>query len=378
MEHRPEPPEVISLFNREVRIYNPKRNSYELRYKLGKEMRRETRRSKELAKARAEEILHRLQNDQKILSNAELELYQHIAHELHKANTSLLEVWKFWSLNHREPKRHPLREVLAEFLAAQQSRGVASVTVQTNASRLGRLLDALPANQSIEDVTVQQLDAALLEAARNPHTRMGVRAAAVQLWHWAMTKGYLPESRRSAAENTNAPSLVKKDPQIYRPEEMRLIWQHTKATAPAHLPALAIAAFCGVRSAEISRLQWRHLDLENQKILLPSEITKTHRRRAVTIPDNLMAMLRTESRAPNEPVQRPGYERVIGQARAAHKIKSWTNGFRKSFISYAVGLGNRPTFKIAEESGHSETVLQRVYKGLATEADSEAWFSIPV
>ena len=49
--------------------------------------------------------------------------------------------------------------------------------------------------------------------------------------------------------------------------------------------------FCGLRQAEITRLDWRAVDLASGILTVGAEIAKTSSRRTVEIPDNARAWL---------------------------------------------------------------------------------------
>src|SRR5437667_10484692 len=63
------------------------------------------------------------------------------------------------------------------------------------------------------------------------------------------------------------------------------------AADPVIIPALAIAAFAGLRLAEVSRLDWREVRLSEKLIVVGAENAKTAARRLVPIGDNLAGWL---------------------------------------------------------------------------------------
>ena len=74
------------------------------------------------------------------------------------------------------------------------------------------------------------------------------------------------------------------------------------ANAPANLvPFLTIGGFAGLRSAEIERLDWAKVDLENGYITMDASIAKTNSRRLVPIIPSLNAWLDT-CKKPRGPV----------------------------------------------------------------------------
>ncbi len=81
---------------------------------------------------------------------------------------------------------------------------------------------------------------------------------------------------------------VDKPPGIFTPEQLK------KLLEAAHgdiLPALAIQAFAGVRTAEILRMEWSEIDLVGGYINVLATKSKTARRRLVPIAANLAEWL---------------------------------------------------------------------------------------
>lgn len=54
---------------------------------------------------------------------------------------------------------------------------------------------------------------------------------------------------------------------------------------------MAIGAFCGLRTSELGRLDWRAVDLASGFIRIEAKIATTATRRLIPIPDNLRAWL---------------------------------------------------------------------------------------
>jgi integrase len=151
----------------------------------------------------------------------------------------------------------------------------------------------------------------------------------------------------------------------------------------AIIPALAIAAFAGLRLAEVSRLDWREVRLSEKLIVVGAENAKTAARRLVPISDNLVAWLSPHAKRfgsvnpCDEQAENVGnalgdrFERAAARAKVAWK----RNGFRHSYISYRVAtLKDVPA--VALECGNSPQVIFSNYRALATDAEAKAWFSI--
>jgi integrase len=122
------------------------------------------------------------------------------------------------------------------------------------------------------------------------------------------------------------------------------------AADAAIVPALAIAAFAGLRLAEVSRLDWREVRLSEKLIVVGAENAKTAARRLVPISDNLAVWLAPYSKGfgPVNPCQeelRGNVGHALGlrceRAAARAKVARKRNGFRHSYISYRVATLKR-------------------------------------
>ena len=100
---------------------------------------------------------------------------------------------------------------------------------------------------------------------------------------WLVLKGYLAKET-DWLENVQNYSARKLSPiQIYTPDEVTGLLH----VAGDMTPFIAIAAFAGLRHAEISRLEWNEIDLEDGFIEVLALKSKTGERRLVPIHENL-------------------------------------------------------------------------------------------
>lgn len=168
-----------------------------------------------------------------------------------------------------------------------------------------------------------------------------------------------------------------KTPEIFTPEEVRNILNATPPQSEIRAYA-AISAFTGIRSAEMKRLTWDKIKLDDREIILDSEITKTASRRVVKIPENLAKWL--------EPyVWELGTKKKILTKSQNLQIKklhnalgkgNWVkNGFRHSAATYYLAL-TKNAYLTAEQMGHAVDVLKQHYNGLAREKDAITYFNL--
>lgn len=166
-------------------------------------------------------------------------------------------------------------------------------------------------------------------------------------------------------------------PGIFTPEEVRRILNSTPPQSEIRA-FTAIAAFTGIRNAELKRLTWDKIRLDDREIILDSEITKTASRRIVKIPENLAKWL--------EPyVWDLGTKKKILTRRKVPVLKklheslgkgNWIkNGLRHSAATYYLAL-TKNAYLTAEQMGHAVDVLKQHYNGLARERDAIKYFNI--
>ncbi|HOK76430.1 MAG TPA: site-specific integrase, partial [Verrucomicrobiota bacterium] len=143
------------------------------------------------------------------------------------------------------------------------------------------------------------------------------------------------------------------------------------------LPVLVLGAFCGLRSAEIERLEWADIDLQAGVVVVGADKSKTASRRVVPMPDNARIWLapyagRTGRVWPHEGWRM--YRRVTETVRAAG-VKPQANALRHSFATYKFALTG-DAGRVAGELGNSAGVLHRHYRNLAKPDEGKSFFEL--
>lgn len=185
-------------------------------------------------------------------------------------------------------------------------------------------------------------------------------------------RGDLPNDKPSVFEGVMKYREDVTSVTLYTPEEMRAILEGAHELL---IPMLAIGAFAGLRSAEIARLDWKHIRFDRGFIECEAAMTKTRRRRLVPISDNLRAWLEP-LRQPEGPIvlhkKLPGALIHLGHTIG---MKWKRNALRHSYISYRLALVP-DTARVALECGNSPNVIFAHYRELTTPQEAEAWFGI--
>lgn len=140
------------------------------------------------------------------------------------------------------------------------------------------------------------------------------------------------------------------------------------------LPGVAVAAFCGLRGAEIEQLHYENINLARGFVEVTAKAAKTSQRRLVTIPDNLRKWL--PSPLPTGPVS-PFTAHHLARVRRRKLSYPWPhNALRHSYASYHLAL-HQDAAKTALALGHATTkVLFAHYRELAFPETARAWFEL--
>jgi len=217
-------------------------------------------------------------------------------------------------------------------------------------------------------------------------TQANAKGVLTHFFAWARLKKYLPREAKLATDDlAKIRREVKAKIRLYSPEDLRTAIDRIEERWK---PFLAISAFAGIRSAEISRLGWNHVNLTKGFIEVEADKAKTRARRLVPICPALKAWLKpmhgkTVAIAPggyaNEGRIAWGFRKAIAaikDKKGNQIVPSIKNGWRSSFISYRLQeLGNKYA-KVAEEAGNSESIIISNYRELTDVATAKKWFAV--
>lgn len=309
------------------------------------------------------------------------------ARALLPAGTALTQAARFFADRHpANASRKTVTEVAAEFIADRRSGGCSEIHLRDLRIRLSQQFAAaiaLPITATTGPMVQAYVYGLKNEKTGKPsanRSKENMLRCVVSLFNFARRMKYIPADL--ALEIAEIPTPKKQHSPIgtYTPAEIRAI---LAATDPEIVPALAIAAFAGLRLAEVSRLDWRSVRLTERIIVVEAGNAKTAARRLVPISDNLAAWLTPLAR-PFGPVN-PAREDLnnVGTAlgnrferAAARAGVKWVRiALRHSYISYRTAtLKDVPA--VALECGNSPNVIFSNYRALASEADGKAWFAV--
>jgi len=282
-----------------------------------------------------------------------------------------------------------VREVVDELIASKTKQDRGDKHLADLKSRLGRFADAMQMN--IGQVTGVMIQKHLDELNVAGRTQQNHLRHITSLFRFAARKKYLPKDALDEIAAVEKPEAELTDIEIFSPVELREL---LTAARPEIIPWLAVAAFAGLRTAELQRLDWHEVNLTERYIEVTAAKSKTASRRLVPITDNLLAWLTPRAQTGGRVT---GFENMAKQigwlvqdvnaAREKHakenshdlksiqKFKWKRNGLRHSFISYRLAA-IKNTAEVALEAGNSPQMIFKHYRQLVTEAEATKWFSI--
>lgn len=295
--------------------------------------------------------------------------------------TSLADAVEFYASRH--PASMPpktVAEVVAELIAEKESANLSDEHLRDLRKRLHPFAKAF--HTPIGSVTAE-LVRAYLAALRKPdgspvapRTKLNFLRCICGLFHFARKRRYVPRDLVDEIAEIDLPKPGHVEIGVFTPAQMRALLAVAEADI---LPALAIGAFAGLRTAELARLDWSEVKLAERVIVVGADKAKTAQRRLVPISDNLAAWLAPHAR-PFGPVNPSTDDRglnhrlVRGAAKPA--VVTWVrNGLRHSFVSYRLAVTHDPA-RVATEAGNSPSMVHRHYKALVTEAEGREWFAL--
>ena len=214
-------------------------------------------------------------------------------------------------------------------------------------------------------------------------TKNNYRSALATLFSFARSKGHLARGRQTEAEFSVRYQDKGGEIGVYSPAELDILLTNIDRR---FVPFVSIAAFAGLRSAEICRLTWDDIRWHHGDIELKKSKAKTASRRLAPLLPCLRAWLeplRKKSGPVLEGVQdefalATQFKKAvdaIADSQGKPLIKIVHNGLRHSFITYRMAVIKNAA-EVSLEAGNSPKMIFEHYRELRTEAEGREWFSV--
>lgn len=281
-------------------------------------------------------------------------------------------------------RQESVRKVVDELVSAKTNAGVSAVYAKELRLRLGQFADSFQV--PISTVTSHDIQSWLLNRGVSGRTQNNYRRLISTLFNFATRRGYLPRDHDvvSGVERVRDSGG---EIEVFTPAELRKLFAACLTQVKERgkwrdrremVPYLAIAAFCGLRSAEIARLDWSevHLTGAERFIEVKASKAKTASRRTVPISENCAAWLFDFAKPGGRvcPFDRPD-KQCFHYLGPTAKVPWKHNGLRHSYISYRLAI-IKNVHQVSLEAGNSPQMVFRHYRQLVTEIHANEWFSV--
>ncbi len=262
-----------------------------------------------------------------------------------------------------------MSDVVTAYQDDVESTGVSSIYLRQLKSDIKLFAETFTGK--ISEVTAGQIAEFIAGRGVGPRRSNNIRAGIVALFRWCRARKYLPDET-TAAEHVGKKIAKTGTVKVFTPENLQKIlavcgteWQ----------PAIAIQAFAGVRTAEVSRLYWRNIMPEKRLVEIPAAVAKVGKRRLIPMSDNLALFLQGKHDPDDMLVPYEGHQVFIERIIRQKKIQWIKNGLRHAFGSYRCAI-LKDVAAVAYEMGNSPAMVMRHYHEAQELATALEWFGI--
>jgi site-specific recombinase XerD len=294
---------------------------------------------------------------------------------------------KFYKARNKTVAPKRVADVVAELIKVKASRNASERYLSDLRGRLNKFAEAFQkdtCNVTTEDIqawldNLKSLEGVKLSNATYGHSRQVLHL----FFNFAVARGYAHDNPVVGVERVKVKHGATL---IFKPEEIAKL---LAAATAEFLPALAISAFAGLRSAEVERLEWGDIDLTQRHIVLSAEKAKTASRRIIPIHDNLAAWLAPYAGRKGKVWTGGWLYKAQGDCAAATEVKAdeengvkaqaavkWKqNALRHSYASYRLAQTQNAA-QVALECGNSPQMIFAHYREIVRPVDAQRWFNV--
>jgi integrase len=175
--------------------------------------------------------------------------------------------------------------------------------------------------------------------------------------------------------------LSQRDPaeiQIHSVEEVSAIMAAAEERQPELVGFLVLSFFCGIRRAEVLRLDWSAIELHENFVKLPASITKTRQGRHIEISENCRAWLTSYAKEAGRifPFSENVLRDRLADLRQKHNVSTIKHGARHSFASYWLAK-HGDIDQLCRFLGHDDPQTTfRHYAKAATKREAEKFWAL--
>jgi integrase len=287
---------------------------------------------------------------------------------------SALDVCRDWmKRNAVELPKISVPDAVAKLKVQTESDGKSKDRQVHLASHLGAFATSF--NCDVHTIAAKQVSDYLVALPFVARTKANHREDIGFFNRWLILRGYLAKGT-DWLEGVQKYSLQKVGKiTTFTADEMRSLIAAADARI---LPFILIGGFAGIRHAEITRLDWQDIDLEENFITVSAEISKTKIRRIVPIKPNLKSFLLPLAKKKGKVVTVSKISKMLRATASASDDDNldWKrNALRHTYISARLAECNDEA-RVAYEAGNSPQIIRSNYDARMRPAAAAEWFAI--
>ena len=266
-----------------------------------------------------------------------------------------------------------LREMIDRLLAEKTNAGLREVAIYSLRLFFDKVVARRFGERRLDEITLEEWKEVCLVRELAPRTQFNRVRMLGQLNNYALRHHWVSDN---LAKELIPPEREDKEPQILTVDEARRLLKH--AGEFELLAYIAIGLFAGVRSAELARLDWSAIKLDDREIVIGAKVAKTRSRRVVPIDEPLASWLTLCARTQGTVIDAKTFPARFSALRKAAGIARWAhNGLRHSFASYHLAKWKNPVLTAYLMGHRSGTdMLDSHYKSLASGIDAEKYWQL--
>ena len=278
---------------------------------------------------------------------------------------------RFYKERNKQIKPKRVAEVVAELINVKESRGASARYLQDLRYRLNQFALAFECN--IRNVTVPAAQTCgWITLKLSTQSYMNFHRVIFLLFKHAVTRGYALDNPIKDVEPVK---ICNGAIEIYKPAEIE---KYLTSAGKDFLPCIAMGAFAGLRSAEITRLEWDDIHFSESFIEVSVAKSKTASRRVVPISDNLAQWLAPYAgrRGMVWTGSPDGFYKQMSFLAKSVGIDWKQNALRHSFLQLSARHYPKCSSKSLTKLAIVRRLLTNIIRELVKPADAVKWFSI--
>lgn len=293
---------------------------------------------------------------------------------------------KFYVAHHPAGRACPtVKQFVDEYLEDCRARRLRVRTVTDYRNRAQRLVEVI-GDRPLNTVTSRELTKIIRQRGGSHYTQNGLRRVFSTLFSQAVKQDYLVNN---PIEKIDAIKGEPPEPMILQLDGVkRLLAASMRCQAGATLPRLAVALFCGSRPSECARLRQSAFDWNCNTLRISAEVAKKRSKRLIQLSDTAIGWLHPlRSSKLNWSRWDDDFREVRRLAGFVYNLKSeeqqnntslhpWCPDIlRHTAISYWLAK-HKDIGAASAWAGNTPDVIHEHYRGLVSEADAEAYWSL--